>query len=71
MQEYAVVRAASVMCRIMPRHRFLRQQGILKSNDTVSLSTAMLVGDEKFAVTVAKSSLAEYEAFRIKMKYSS
>lgn len=49
--------------RIMPRHRFLRHTGALALDQGICISPAMLVGDEQFAVAVAKSSLPEYLAF--------
>ena len=47
----------------MPRHRFMRHTGVLGAKEPIGISPAMLVKDEKFAVSVAKSSLAEYNAF--------
>ena len=57
-----------IVCRIVPRHRFMRHTGVLLHGQPVGISPAMLVGDLKFATCVAKSSLEEYETFRSQLK---
>ena len=57
-----------VICRIVPRHRFMRHTGVLHHGQPVGISPAMLVGDLKFATCVAKSTLQEYETFRSQLK---
>ncbi|KAK9800893.1 hypothetical protein WJX73_007389 [Symbiochloris irregularis] len=58
----------SLQGRIMPRHRFMHHTGVLARTEPMNISPAMLVGDARFAVRIAKSSLEEYEAFRTQLK---
>ena len=62
-QDHTVLFVVYWLRRIVPRHRFMRHTGVLGPREPIGISPAMFVKDEKVAVSVAKSKLAEYNAF--------